>query len=236
MSKRRTSGSLSRGERIAGTVFLAVYLLVLPFVTKPLFRAASVLLDVTVSQRLATAIYYYVLFFVTVVVFHNFLLCTTQDLLDDLSGALKTLLVGLVGLYGLNELAYRLARALAGGRTNLNDVSISAQAGDAPRTTLLIVVFLAPFVEEVLFRGLVFGGLKSRGRVLAYTVSCVLFALMHVWQFAVSSWDLSYFLLMLQYLAPGLVLAWVYERSGTLWTSIALHAAANALAAWQIMS
>ena len=30
-------------------------------------------------------------------------------------------------------------------------------------------------------------------------------------------------------LAPGAVLAWAFEHSGTLWTSIALHAAVNAL-------
>lgn len=37
---------------------------------------------------------------------------------------------------------------------------------------------------------------------------------------------------MLQYLVPGVVLAWVYERSGTLWTAIALHAGVNALSVW----
>ena len=47
--------------------------------------------------------------------------------------------------------------------------------------------------------------------------------------------SLSYFLLMLQYLAPGLVLAWTYDRSGTLWGSVILHAAVNALAVWSVM-
>ena len=47
-------------------------------------------------------------------------------------------------------------------------MTISAQIEDAPRTTLLIVVFLAPFVEEVLFRGLVFGNLRDKSRVVAY--------------------------------------------------------------------
>jgi membrane protease YdiL (CAAX protease family) len=51
-----------------------------------------------------------------------------------------------------------------------------------------------------------------------------------VWQFAVVHQDITYLLLMIQYLVPGLVLAWAYDRSGTLWSSIALHAAANALA------
>ena len=94
---------------------------------------------------------------------------------------------------------------------------------------LLIVVFLAPFVEETLFRGLVFGGLKERSRPMAYAVSCALFALLHVWQFAVAGRDPGYFLQMVQYLIPGLVLAWAYDHSGTLWASIGLHAGVNAL-------
>jgi membrane protease YdiL (CAAX protease family) len=68
--------------------------------------------------------------------------------------------------------------------------------------------------------------------VVAYLVSCLLFALLHVWQFAVVQQDITYFLLMVQYLVPGAVLAWAYESSGTLWTSIGLHAVANALSAW----
>ena len=63
--------------------------------------------------------------------------------------------------YGLNELTYRLTRLVVGNHTNLNDMTISAQIDAAPRTTLLIVVILAPFVEEVLFRGLVFGNLRA---------------------------------------------------------------------------
>ena len=113
---------------------------------------------------------------------------------------------------------------------------ISAQIEDAPHMTLLIVIFLAPFVEEVLFRGLVFGNLRRKSAAVGYLVSCLLFALLHVWQFAVVNRDITYFLLMLQYLVPGLVLAWVYDRTGTLWTSIGLHAAANALSAWTLVA
>ena len=120
-------------------------------------------------------------------------------------------------------------------RTNLNDMTIAASINAAPRLTALIIVFLAPFVEEVLFRGLVFGCLKEKSRVAAYVISCVLFAFMHVWTFALSSWDWSYLILMLQYLVPGLVFAWAFDHSGTLWTSILLHATVNALALWAIV-
>ena len=116
--------------------------------------------------------------------------------------------IGLVALYGLNELVYRLTRLVVSNQTNLNDTTISAQIEDAPHMTLLIVIFLAPFVEEVLFRGLVFGNLRRKSAAVGYLVSCLLFALLHVWQFAVVNRDITYFLLMLQYLVPGLVLAW----------------------------
>ena len=229
MAKKKTSPYMTPGEQIAGTVFFVIYLVVLPFAAGPLFRLAGRLLDVTISAALQNVIYYYVLFAVTVLIFHKFLARTCRNLADNLGGACRMLLVGLVALYGLNELAYRLTNLISTNRTNLNDTAISAQMDSAPYMTLLIVVLLAPFVEEVLFRGLVFGNLKGKSRPVAYVVSCALFALLHVWQFAVVYQDVTYFLLMLQYLVPGAVLAWVYDRSGTLWTSIALHALTNAL-------
>ena len=229
MAKKKTSPYMTPGEQIAGTVFFVIYLVVLPFAAGPLFRLAGRLLDVTISAALQNVIYYYVLFAVTVLIFREWLARTCRNLADNLGGACRMLLVGLVALYGLNELAYRLTNLIITNRTNLNDTAISAQMDSAPYMTLLIVVLLAPFVEEVLFRGLVFGNLKGKSRPVAYVVSCALFALLHVWQFAVVYQDVTYFLLMLQYLVPGAVLAWVYDRSGTVWTSIALHALTNAL-------
>ena len=235
MAKRKSTTYMTCGEQIAGVVLFVIYLLVLPFVTNPLFDLAGRLLAVSISAAMRDVLYYYILFAVTIIIFHGFLARTSRHLMDNLGGACKTAAVGLVGLYGLNELVYRLTNLIFTNRTNLNDTTISAQIDDAPHMTLLIVIFLAPFVEEVLFRGLVFGNLKSRSRALAYVVSCLLFALLHVWQFAVVKQDVTYFLLMIQYLVPGLVLAWAYDHSGTLWASIGLHAAVNALSVWAML-
>ena len=234
MAKKKATSYMTPGEQIGGVVFLMIYLVVLPFATDPLFRFVGGLLDTTISATVQNMIYYYVLFAVTLIMFHKFIGRTSRNFADNLGVACRSMLVGLIGLYGLNELVYRLTRLAIDNRTNLNDTTISAQIQDAPRVTLLIIVFLAPFVEEVLFRGLVFGNLKSKSRVVAYLVSCLLFALIHVWQFAVVQQDITYFLLMVQYLVPGAVLAWAYESSGTLWASIGLHAAANALSAWTL--
>ncbi|MCI2058872.1 MAG: CPBP family intramembrane metalloprotease [Oscillibacter sp.] len=235
MAKRRLAGPMSAGEQIAGTVFFLIYLVVLPFAAAPMFRLASTLLGTAISESLRNMIYYYVLFAVTVIVFHGYLGRTSRDFAEHLPGALQASVIGLIALYGLNELLYRLTGPLSANRTNLNDITISAQIQDAPRTTVLIVVLLAPFVEEVLFRGLVFGNLRSKSRFLAYLISCLLFAFLHVWQYAVVRQDVTYFVLMVQYLVPGLVLAWAYDHGGTLWSSVLVHVSANALAAWTML-
>lgn len=232
MAKQKAAPYMTSGERTAGVIFFLIYLVVLPFVTTPFFDLCQKLLGAVISPALRSGIYYGLLFVVSVIIFHKFLGRTSGNLGNNLGPACQTVLVGLVGLYGMNELAYRLGRLLSSGIANLNASTISAQIDDAPRFAFVIIVLLAPFVEEMLFRGLVFGGLKGKSRAVAYVLSCLLFALSHVWEFAVGGFTLASFLVMVQYLVPGFVLAWSYDRSGTLWTPIGLHALFNALALW----
>jgi len=230
MARKAASASMNHTERLAGTIFFVVYLLVMPLLAQRLFSLFELLLDTQIGAEKQNALYYYLLFAVTLIIFYRYISHTTSRLLDNLDRAAITLFLGLLIFYGANELLYRVFHVFFHSRANLNDVTIAAQVNAAPRTTALIVIFLAPFVEEVLFRGLVFGCLREKSAVVGYAVSALLFAFLHVWTFALSSWDASYFALMLQYLAPGLVFAWAYDRSGTLWTSILLHAIVNALA------
>ena len=232
MAKRKSSTYMTPGELVAGVIFFVIYLLVLPFVSDPVFDLAGKLLGTTISSGLRSVIWYYVLFAVTIIIFHRFIPRTSRKALDAVGSTVKYTALGLVVMYGLNELVYRLSNLVIANHTNLNDTTISAQVDDAPRLTLIIIVLIAPFVEEVLFRGLVFGNLKGKSLAVGYVLSCLLFALSHVWEFIIVEQSISQFLLMVKYLVPGFMLAWVYDRSGTLWTSIALHAAVNALAIW----
>lgn len=226
---------MDQTERIAGAVFFVVYLLVMPLLLERLFSLAETLLGTQIEPGFRNALYYYFLFAVTLLIFHRFLALTSSRFFDDLGRSLTVLFLSLLVFYGANELMYRVLSLFFTNRPNLNDTVIAAQVGAAPRTTALIVIFLAPFVEEVLFRGLVFGCLKELSRPAAYVVSAALFSLLHVWTFALWQWDLTYLVLTLQYLVPGLVFAWAFDRSGTLWTSILLHAAVNALALYVIL-
>lgn len=227
---------MTHTERVAGTIFFVVYLLVLPLLSGKLFALIEVLLDTTISESLRNILFYYTLFAVTVLLFHRFLAHTSSRFLDNLNRSLTTLAIGLLVFYGANELLYRVFNVLFDSHTNLNDMTIAASISSAPRMTALIVIFLAPFVEEVLFRGLVFGCLREHSRAVAYAASCLLFAFLHVWTFALSAGNIGYLTLMIQYLVPGLIFAWAFDHSGTLWTSILLHASVNALSLWTILS
>ena len=85
---------------------------------------------------------------------------------------------------------------------------------------------VAPIMEESFYRGFLFRGLLKACRPwLAAVISAAVFAGMH--------WELRGFVLLF---VGGLLLAWLYYRSNSLWTSIALHASINGLAfiAWLV--
>lgn len=230
MAKQKAAPYMTSGEQWAGTILFLLYLVVLPFAADSGFALCEKLLGAAISPALRSGLYYGIPALACLVIFHGFLSRTTHNLFENFAAACKAALLGLVVLYGVNELICRLGGLLGLGFAGLNDVPISAQIQDAPRFAVVITVFVAPFVEEMLFRGLVFGCLKGRSRTAAYVLSCLLFALLRVWDFAAAGVSLTAALRLVRYLFPGAVLAWSYDRSGTLWASIALHALFNALA------
>lgn len=86
--------------------------------------------------------------------------------------------------------------------------------------TLLLAGGIAPLVEETIFRGLIYGWLRTHMPiVIAVLVSAAVFAAVHVIP-----------LLFPALFVVGVILALVYEYSGSLWTSILLHSIQNSLA------
>ena len=101
---------------------------------------------------------------------------------------------------------------------------------DHPVLMFLGTVIFAPVAEEALHRGLVFGTLFQKNIPLAYGLSALLFAAIHVMQY-VGLYTPGYLLLaFVQYLPAGIILAWVYQRSGCILTPMLIHAANNAIA------
>ncbi len=94
-------------------------------------------------------------------------------------------------------------------------------ASNAARTSPIIwvgAVILIPFAEELFFRGCLYGGLKSLcSRPVAMAGSALVFGLLHEPSVA------------LPVTCLGLVLAWLYERTGSLIAPVLLHGLHNGI-------
>ena len=80
-------------------------------------------------------------------------------------------------------------------------------------------VIFAPIGEELFYRGLSFSGLAAWGFIPAALISSAMFAISH---FDAGS--------LIPFTALGMVMAWLYWRSGSLWDSIVFHCLFNSLA------
>jgi len=85
--------------------------------------------------------------------------------------------------------------------------------------TFQALALATPLTEEIFFRGFIFAGLIPRlGVGWAMVASAAIFSVSHV---SVG--------VLVPIFITGLALAWLYWRTGSLWTSIAAHAGQNAL-------
>ena len=97
--------------------------------------------------------------------------------------------------------------------------------GPAAAATFQALAVWTPFTEEIFFRGFIFAGLAPRmGLWRAMLLSSLIFSLFH----------LSLGLLVPVFIT-GFLLAWLYRQTGSIWPSIAAHAAQNTLAVLAII-
>ncbi|HZM64476.1 MAG TPA: CPBP family intramembrane glutamic endopeptidase [Candidatus Saccharimonadales bacterium] len=91
----------------------------------------------------------------------------------------------------------------------------------------LSLVVLPPLVEEVLFRGFLFGSLRAKlSFQWAVVITSILFAIPHLF----ASSDGFLWIAGVDTFVLSLVLCYLREKTGALWASIALHAIKNSLA------
>jgi membrane protease YdiL (CAAX protease family) len=87
-----------------------------------------------------------------------------------------------------------------------------------------LIIVAAPLSEEIFFRGFLFGGIRGKAPfAVAAIVSASIWGLFHYT--GPDSWGVC-----LQLAVFGVILAWLYERTGSIWPTIALHVFNNALA------
>jgi membrane protease YdiL (CAAX protease family) len=99
------------------------------------------------------------------------------------------------------------------GESGLADVAVG-----------FLIVGIAPVTEEIFFRGFMFAGLRRKlPFAAAALISAGVWGLFHYT--GPDTWGV-----VLQLAVFGIVLAWLYERTGSIWPTIGVHTLNNAIA------
>ena len=216
---------MTKTQTILGWIYTVLHIALLPLLLSLL--AVSV---PGMTEGQVNVLYYGVGVLFTAAVMLPFLRSSFDVLLDRLRFCIICILLALLVEYALRTactLVLMLLQSLPEANPATETMLELAESNSGILAGLS--VFLAPVIEEILFRGVVFGSIRSRSRGWAYVVSIVLFSVYHVWQYAAVSGDLRYLLYSLSYVPAAAALAWAYEHSGSIWTSIFFHMGFNAL-------
>jgi hypothetical protein len=133
-------------------------------------------------------------------------------------------LVALLASLGFNILYAMLVAPLGSDLLSPPDIPRAiAFPGPAVVFTFESLALWTPLAEEVFFRGFVFAGLIPRlGVPRALLASALVFSIFHLSQGSPGVLVPIFF--------TGLLLAWLYYRTGSLWASIVAHGSQNAVA------
>ena len=228
--KRYTFQNLmTRREKIAGWIWLPVHVVLLPLFLPALMYLLNGRQAVTDSVTLNVWYFLISLVFLLIAQFH-FFRESYQVLTHNFRRAVTAMLMSWFILM-VGNVALQMIMDLFGGMPGSpNDDAVDELLHQDMRRMVAAAVIMAPIVEEALFRGLIFGAIRPKSRVLAYIVSMVLFGLFHVWQYAVAGQSFAPLLSGFAYLPIAFVLAFCYDYSGSIWTPIFFHMFYNAVA------
>jgi membrane protease YdiL (CAAX protease family) len=122
-------------------------------------------------------------------------------------------LAGLIVIYG-----YTAALSLFGIE---EDEAPEALTKVGPLALVAIAsIGMAPFIEETFFRGFVFAGLRQRfGWIAAAPVSSLLFGALHLDPYVIAPFTVI-----------GLLFAWSYHHTQSIWPSVIAHGILNSVA------
>lgn len=137
--------------------------------------------------------------------------------------------IGIV--YGLSIFANIIVMLLLGNQNqgSANQQIFETYLSSQPILMFIQAVIFAPILEELLFRGIIFRTLREKGKVLAHVVAAGLFGFLHVYA-GLFAGDITQLVHLIPYVLMGFAFGYVYEKKGTIFVPILVHALNNFIA------
>lgn len=225
MKKSVPGPSMTRIEIICGIVYLPIYMIGLSFVLELVFG----LLKVKPAEVTANLWYFALNFLFLALLFRRWLLASVPTGRWKFWPFLQAVILGFVLYYALTWLLGMIYQLTGIVPPSPNDNYLGGLAKTQFTTMAISIVILAPFAEEILFRGVIFGNLRRLSPLAAYLVSVIVFAVIHVVAYIPQIGWQAALLASIGYLPGGIALAWTYSKADSIWASMILHAILNGM-------
>ena len=220
---KKLSVTMTRTEKLIGWIYYPVQLFALPF----LIALVNALMGKPLSDSWINIIYFCINFLCACLIFRGFLTQNAKVAAENPFRCLRYAVVGILAYWLLSYVVQIFIVYADPDFFNVNDAYIGDIVQDNYLLMSIGTVFLVPVAEEVLYRGLIFGQLYNRNRVIAYVVSTAAFAVIHVVNY-IGLYDVKLLVLcILQYLPAGLCLGWAYAKADSIWAPILIHITIN---------
>ena len=116
--------------------------------------------------------------------------------------------------------------------SNVQACLINNSYAKSPVLALVALVLVAPVIEEMLFRGFIFGAIRSRVNFYAaMAISAAIFAGFHS-----LSLGANVLILLPELFVAGSILAWLREKSNSIYPGMAMHMTFNLLGGIAILT
>ncbi len=146
-----------------------------------------------------------------------------KDLKDNL---IYGLVIGTALVYGVGIIGGLLTSLLGGASTSENQAIISAVIRTSPVVMAITTIFLAPILEELIFRGIIFSWLYEVHPVIAHLLTAFIFSFMHIMN-AVLSGNSAEWLQIFSYFLMALVFSYLYEKRNNIFVPMITHVMNN---------
>jgi len=220
--KARELTPMKPRERILGCLYIPFHGIVLPFG----LSSAFILLGVQITAPGFLLIHYALSFLLVLTIMFSFLRESFSAMCGTFGRVIIFVLLSLL-LYNVLLLALAIFMSETMMVRSPNTEAVHQLVESNRGIVIAVAVVLAPIIEEAIFRGALFGAIRGRSRLLAYIVSALVFGLYHLALPMLLDLDWSMLRFVVHYLPASIALAWCYERTGTIWAPIILHAVIN---------
>ncbi len=214
---------LTRRHRSLGMMYVLISIFLLPLI----FNSINAGLSKPLSAPALNFVYYCMNFAIMCAILRDYL---TKALLYVRKYWKKCLCWSVIGVgahFSTSFLMGFLLQLVDPGFGNVNDQNLAGQLSESFWLMAIGTVLLVPTAEELMHRSLVFGILRENYPIMAYVVSSLFFASIHVMGYVGAYPPALLLMCFVQYLPAGLTLAFCYEKSGCIFTSIAIHTLVN---------